>query len=407
MPRPRRSTFTMPSAAQSSLSHWITERPGIVAGSSGTTASSRPRQITMPPECWPRWRGRSWMAVHSRAKCWMRGSAGSEPASSRCAQQRVAGIVVLPVADELGQSLDEVGRQAEGFPHLARAAPAAIGNHVGRHGRAVPAVALVDVLDDLLAAVAARQVEVDVGPLPALLGEEALEEQLHAHRIDRRDLERVAHRAVRRRAPPLDEDVVPATVLDQIPDDEEVTRQVQASDETELALDLLARPLGQRARAVPRPGAALAERAEKAHRRLPRPQRIVGELIAEMLQREAEPERQLARVRHGLGAVEEEPLHHPPALHESLAVPREQPAGLIERGVLSHAGQHVEQMPIPASDGARLVGGEERQAEALGLHPEPLVARLLAAVQMTLKLHVHVEAAIDGDEPLDEVARGR
>jgi hypothetical protein len=77
----------------------------------------------------------------------------------------------------------------------------------------VPAVALVDVLDDLLAAVAARQVEVDVGPSPALLGEEALEEQLHAHRIDRGDLQRVAHGAVRRGAPPLHEDVVPAAVL--------------------------------------------------------------------------------------------------------------------------------------------------------------------------------------------------
>ena len=31
--------------AQSSLSHWITERPGIVAGSSGTTSSSRPAAI--------------------------------------------------------------------------------------------------------------------------------------------------------------------------------------------------------------------------------------------------------------------------------------------------------------------------------------------------------------------------
>ena len=29
-----------------------------LAGSSGTTASSRPAAITMPPECWPRWRGR-------------------------------------------------------------------------------------------------------------------------------------------------------------------------------------------------------------------------------------------------------------------------------------------------------------------------------------------------------------
>jgi hypothetical protein len=35
-----------------------TSRPGM-AGSSGTTESSAPWRITMPPECWPRWRGRS------------------------------------------------------------------------------------------------------------------------------------------------------------------------------------------------------------------------------------------------------------------------------------------------------------------------------------------------------------
>jgi hypothetical protein len=31
----------------------------------------------------------------------------------------------------------------------------------------------------------------------------------------------------------------------------------------------------------------------------------------------------------------------------------------------------------------------------------------LAAVQMALQLHVHVEAAVDGDEPLDEAVRSR
>ena len=58
-----------------------------------------------------------------------------------------------------------------------------------------------------LAAVAAGQVEVDVRPLAALLGEEALEEQLHAHGIDGGDAEAVADRAVGGGAAALDEDV--------------------------------------------------------------------------------------------------------------------------------------------------------------------------------------------------------
>ena len=63
MPSPSRSTLMSPRSAQSSLSHCMTTRPGMVAGSSGTTESSWPWQMTMPPECWPRWRGRSWMAT--------------------------------------------------------------------------------------------------------------------------------------------------------------------------------------------------------------------------------------------------------------------------------------------------------------------------------------------------------
>ena len=75
----------MPRSAQSSLSHWTTTRPGMEAGSSGTTSSSRPAAITMPPECWPRWRGRLWMRVQSSAKCRSAASSGSKPASASSA----------------------------------------------------------------------------------------------------------------------------------------------------------------------------------------------------------------------------------------------------------------------------------------------------------------------------------
>ena len=51
MPRPSKSTLTMPMSAQSSLSHCTTTRLGMVAFSSGTTSSSRLWHITMPPEC--------------------------------------------------------------------------------------------------------------------------------------------------------------------------------------------------------------------------------------------------------------------------------------------------------------------------------------------------------------------
>src|SRR5439155_1279458 len=43
-----------------------------------------PAAITIPPECWPRWRGRSWIRIQSAAKWRMRGWRVSQPASARC-----------------------------------------------------------------------------------------------------------------------------------------------------------------------------------------------------------------------------------------------------------------------------------------------------------------------------------
>ena len=197
----------------------------MVAGSSGTTSSSRPWAITMPPECWPRWRGRSWMprpepgeVLHARLA---RDRSRPRP-DARAALS--PGSLYSQLLTSCESRSMQVGGQPQGLADLARRAAPAVGDDVGGHGRAEAAVALVDVLDHRLAPVAARQVEVDVGPLAALLGEEALEEQLHAHRVDRGDAERVAHRAVGRRAAPLHQDVVGAAVLDEVPDDEEVAR---------------------------------------------------------------------------------------------------------------------------------------------------------------------------------------
>jgi hypothetical protein len=105
----------------------------------------------------------------------------------------------------------------------------------------VDAVRRVDVLDHLLPRVARGEVEVDVGPLAPLLREEALEEELHLHRVDRGDGEGVADGAVRGRAAPLDEDVLPPAELDDVVDDEEVAGEVELLDEVELALELVLR----------------------------------------------------------------------------------------------------------------------------------------------------------------------
>ena len=129
---------------------------------------------------------------------------------AQVARERVVGIDELELVHHLREAIDLTVVEAERLAHFARGAAAAIGDDVGGHRRAVLAVALVDVLDHALAPIAARQIEIDVGPLAALFGQEALEEQLHADRIDRRDAEAVADGAVGRRAAALHEDVAAA-----------------------------------------------------------------------------------------------------------------------------------------------------------------------------------------------------
>ena len=136
-------------------------------------------------ECWPRWRGRSCMRCQRSANCRSAGARPSTPPSRRWRASVSARSMNSKRFISLASRSICAASSAERLPHLARRAAAAIGDHVGRHRRAQLAVALVDVLDHLLAPVAARQVEIDVGPLAALFREKPLEQQVHA-RPDRR-----------------------------------------------------------------------------------------------------------------------------------------------------------------------------------------------------------------------------
>ena len=81
-----------------------------------------------------------------------------------------------PPVDLLGPRVLLAGGVAERLGHVAHRRLGPVGDDVGHLGRVVAAVALVDVLDDLLAAVA-LDVDVDVRRAVALGGEEALEQQ--------------------------------------------------------------------------------------------------------------------------------------------------------------------------------------------------------------------------------------
>ena len=118
----------------------------------------------------------------------------------------VVSVRELEARQELGQPVDLLRGQSEHLAHLAHRAARAVGDDVGGHRRAVRTVALIDVLQDLFAPVSRGQIQVDVGPLAALLGQEALKQQLVADRVDGGNAEGVADQTVGRRAATLHQD---------------------------------------------------------------------------------------------------------------------------------------------------------------------------------------------------------
>ncbi len=236
MPSPSRSNFTSPMAAQSSLSHCSTLRPGMRPHSTGQTSITGRSHSTMPAEWMPRWRGRSSTSAASSA------TSGGIPSprhrSTRPRPHRL-GRRRSPVApvDPRRPPVHLLGREPEGLAHVAHGRAGAVGDDVGHLGGVAAAVPLVDVLDDLLAP-ARLDVDVDVRRSVAGRGQEALEEQPEGDGVDVGDPEGVTDGRVGGRAPALAVDVEAAADLGDVPDDEEVAGEPEAADDLELVVDL-------------------------------------------------------------------------------------------------------------------------------------------------------------------------
>ena len=163
----------------------------------------------------------------------MAGFSGSSPAWRTWS----SGTSVAAAApDRVGERRGDVLREAQRLADLADRHARAVVDHRGADRGAVAAVALVDVLDHLLAPLV-LEIDVDVGRLAALLGDEAGEERVALGRIDRGDAEAEADGAVGGRAAALAEDVLVPGEVDDVVDGQEVAGVVELLDERELLAD--------------------------------------------------------------------------------------------------------------------------------------------------------------------------
>ena len=204
MPRPSTSTFMNLRISMSFLSHSMTCRFSMAAGSIGTRSSSRSCVRTKPPGCCERWRG---APIRSRESSRVRRRRGSSRLRFRSLRSLVADTLRAPAPHEAGQSARHILRHSQRLADFAHRAAGAVADHDGGERGPCAAIGVVDPLDDLLAPLV-LEVDIDIGRLVALLGDEALEEKFGMDRVDGGDAEHVADGGVGCRASPLAENAL-------------------------------------------------------------------------------------------------------------------------------------------------------------------------------------------------------
>ena len=124
----------------------------------------------------------------------------------------------IAVREEMRKAIENARRKIQRFANLARGATAAITDHVRSHGCTVFPVASVNFLDHRFATIAAGKIEIDIGPAFPVFVQEPFENQIIAHRINRRNAETITNRAIGGATATLHHDVVLAAKIDDVPD---------------------------------------------------------------------------------------------------------------------------------------------------------------------------------------------
>ncbi len=320
--------------------------------------------------------------------------------------EEIIGELATPVGREARERVEVRLIDPQGLADLAHRRAGPVADDVGDHRRVPSPVAVVDVLDDLFAAVV-LDVEIDVRRLGPLAGEEALEEQAHAHRVDGGDPQAVADRAVGRAPAPLTEDPLAAAVLDDLVHRQEVAAVVEVLDHRELALELGQHVAGDRAAVAPL-GSLEGQLREPALRRLPGGEGLGRVAVAQIPETEAAlvgialhrgEERRCVRVLAAEGVEGRQRV--------SIVRPKNR-ARLVERDPGGDAGHHVLQRA------ARPVVVEHlRRREETSPHPlrrEPKLALAGPVGRPPVSMHHAVEAVAEGlPERLEQrrIRRGR
>ena len=275
-------------------------------------------------------------------------------------------------------------------------------------------VALVYVLDHLLASVV-LDIQVDVRRFVALARDEALEQQIHTHRVDGGDAQAVADDRVGGRAAPLAEDAALTAEADELVHGQEIARVVEFVDERQLAFDLAADLVGEVAGsavgadvvAVAAVRALPGQAREPLHRGGAVGQTPGRVAVAQLLQPELAHLGDLARARHRQRVVGVQGGEGSRRVQGVLGVAANVAARLADAYALADAGEQVLQRPPRRDVVEHLGGGHDGDLVALGSAPEQtLEAGILgAAVAARERVQVGTEGILETIGDLVERAR--
>ena len=279
--------------------------------------------------------------------------------------------IAVVVGDEPRRPVQRSNRHAQGLAHVPDRGPGPVADDVGDHGRVLAAVLPVHELDRLLAAPVA-DVQVDVRRFGTLAGQKALEQQLHAHRVDGGDSQAITHRRVGGRAASLTEDSPFAAEVDYFMYREEVAAVVEIFDDGQLGVELRDNLRWDLA-VIACTRAGEGETAQPLRGGVPRRQPLGGVAVAQVGQGEGAAIGDLAGGCHQLGTVGEQARERARRLEVVLAVGAQQGAGAVQGGAVPDAGDHVLQRAPAAVVVEHLGGGGEGEGEPSAERRQPLL----------------------------------
>ena len=263
--------------------------------------------------------------------------------------------------------------QAHRLAHLANRHARAIVDHRSAQAGPMAAVFAVEILDHLLAPLM-LEIDIDVGRLLAVFGDETVEQELVLFRIDAGDAEAIADGRIGRASSPLTQDRridLLAREIDDVLDGQEIARKLHLPDQREFLVQRIAQALGNAfgiAPGGPLPGLAfeIALRIDAAGIKL------LGIFVFQRVETEIAGVGHFARGGDGVRPAGEHADHGGRRFQVPLGIAEQQVPGLRHRGLVTDGGHHVLQGPLVGRGVMHVVGGEDAQAVGLREMIEPL-----------------------------------